>query len=74
MILDDFLSNLEILTDDQAEVLVLRVVADLTAREVAEATGRTVGSVEQLQHRALVALRDLLQTRKELGGLNDYQS
>lgn len=74
LILDDLLSDLEHLTEDQAEVLVLRMVSDLTAREVAEATGRTVGSVEQLQHRALVALRDLLRTRKELSGPNDYQA
>lgn len=62
LLLEDLLMDLAVLTEDQAEVLVLRMVVDLSAREVAEVTGRTVGSVEQLQHRALTALRDFLGT------------
>lgn len=58
LLLDDLLGQLEILTDDQTEVLILRMVADLSAPEVAQITGRSVGAVEQLQHRALSALRD----------------
>ena len=48
------------LSPDQQEVLVLRVVAGLTAAEVAEATGRTVGAVKALQHRGLDSLGRLL--------------
>ena len=48
------------LSPDQQEVLVLRVVAGLTAQEVAEATGRTVGAVKALQHRGLDSLGRLL--------------
>lgn len=48
------------LSPDQQEVLVLRVVAGLTAPEVAEMTGRTVGAVKALQHRGLDSLGRLL--------------
>lgn len=48
------------LSPDQQEVLVLRVVAGLTAPEVAEVTGRTVGAVKALQHRGLDSLARLL--------------
>ena len=51
---------LGLLSPDQQEVLVLRVVAGLTAPEVAEATGRTVGAVKALQHRGLDSLGRLL--------------
>lgn len=48
------------LSPDQQEVLVLRVVAGLTAPEVAAATGRTVGAVKALQHRGLDTLGRIL--------------
>jgi RNA polymerase sigma-70 factor (ECF subfamily) len=38
-------------------VLLLRVVADLTAEEVARVTGKSVGAVKALQRRALHSLR-----------------
>ena len=41
------------LTDDQAEAVLLRVVADLDVHEVARIMGRTPGSVRVLCHRAL---------------------
>jgi RNA polymerase sigma-70 factor (ECF subfamily) len=44
------------LTVDQREVLVLRFVADLPLEDVAAITGRTVGAVKSLQHRALAQL------------------
>jgi RNA polymerase sigma-70 factor, ECF subfamily len=48
------------LTPDQREVVELRVVADLSLAEVADLTGRTVGAVKLLQHRALRRLAVLL--------------
>lgn len=48
------------LSPDQQEVLALRVVAGLTAPEVAAMTGRTVGAVKALQHRGLDSLGRLL--------------
>jgi RNA polymerase sigma-70 factor (ECF subfamily) len=45
------------LTPDQLDVLALRFVAGLPASAVARATGRGLGRVQALQHRALLALR-----------------
>lgn len=42
---------------DQREVVVLRFVADLPLEAVARITGRRVGAVKALQHRALENLR-----------------
>lgn len=48
---------LEALTDDQRNVLGLRVIGDLTLEQTAEVTGKTLGAVKALQRRALLALR-----------------
>ncbi len=45
------------LSDDQREVLLLRLVADLTVPQVAELTGRRPGAVKALQRRGLDVLR-----------------
>lgn len=45
------------LTDDQRDVLMLRVVADLSLEQTATIMGRPIGAVKALQHRALGALR-----------------
>lgn len=45
------------LTDDQRDVLLLRVVADLSVDQTAAAMGRRPGAVRALQHRAVKALR-----------------
>jgi RNA polymerase sigma factor (sigma-70 family) len=44
------------LSPDQREVLLLSMVAGLTAPEVAAALGKTVGEVKALRHRGLAAL------------------
>ena len=44
------------LTDDYREVILLRVVADLPLEQVAKVMGKSVGSIKQLQRRALLAL------------------
>lgn len=48
---------LDLLVPDQRDVLLLRVVADLSLEEAALVMGRTVGAVKALQHRALASLR-----------------
>ena len=55
---------LDLLTDTQREVLVLRIVADLSIEEVAAVTGRPPGAVKALQHRALATLKTKRQMRK----------
>jgi RNA polymerase sigma-70 factor (ECF subfamily) len=49
------------LTEDQRDVLTLRLVADLTVEQVAEVTGKQVGAVKALQRRGLAALRRALE-------------
>jgi RNA polymerase sigma factor (sigma-70 family) len=51
---------LQQLSPDQREVLLLSMVAGLTAPEVATALGKTVGAVKALRHRALAALAGAL--------------
>lgn len=45
------------LSDDQRDVLLLRLFGDLTVEQVAERTGRSPGAVKQLQRRGLAAAR-----------------
>jgi RNA polymerase sigma-70 factor (ECF subfamily) len=52
----------ERLTDDQRDVLALRVIADLTLEQTAEVTGKQIGAVKALQRRALASLRRDLQS------------
>jgi RNA polymerase sigma-70 factor (ECF subfamily) len=49
------------LTPDQQNVLALRFGQQLTAREVGEVMSKSVSAVEALQHRALAALRRILE-------------
>ena len=48
---------LEGLSSDQRDVLLLRIVADLSLEDVAIALGKRRGAVKSLQHRALATLR-----------------
>ncbi len=51
------LALLDDLPPDQRDVMVLRVVADLTVEQVAEIVGKRSGAVKALQRRALERLR-----------------
>lgn len=53
---------LDLLPDDQREVLLLRVVADLSLEQVADIIGRSVGAVKQLQRRGLITVRQALES------------
>lgn len=48
---------LAVLTDDQRDVISLRVIGGLTLNETAAAMGKPVGAVKALQRRGLAALR-----------------
>lgn len=65
------LALLHRLTEDQREVLALRVVADLSLEDTAVALGRSVGAVKSLQHRALEALRQLVDEDVAVGRTGD---
>ena len=53
--------KLEQLPEDYRTVLLLRFMGDLTPDEAARVMGKTPGSIRVLQHRALAALRKLLE-------------
>jgi RNA polymerase sigma-70 factor (ECF subfamily) len=53
--------TLNLLRDDYRTVLVLRFLSDLSPEETAQVMERTEGAVRILQHRALAALRNLLE-------------
>jgi RNA polymerase sigma-70 factor (ECF subfamily) len=60
---DGVLRLLRGLPADYRDVLMLRVVADLDLEQTAAVMERSVGSVKQLQRRALLALRSALAAR-----------
>jgi RNA polymerase sigma-70 factor (ECF subfamily) len=56
----DVQAAIQQLTEDQQHVIVLRFLHGLSHEETAAAMGRSSGAVRILQHRALVALRELM--------------
>jgi RNA polymerase sigma-70 factor (ECF subfamily) len=48
------------LSADQRDVLLLRILGDLSLEQVAEALGKRTGAVKQLQRRGLIAVRKAL--------------
>lgn len=53
---------LDQLSDDRRQVIVLRFVDGLSAREIGAVLGRSEGAVRVLQHRALRQMADLLES------------
>lgn len=58
---------IERLTDEQRQVIVLKFVEELDNASVAQVLGRSLGAVKSLQHRALVAMRKVLE-REDIRG------
>lgn len=53
-------TSLSLLNEEQREVLILRIVADLSIEQVAGIMDKSPGSIKQLQRRGLIALRELV--------------
>ncbi len=53
------------LNDEQREVLVLRIVADLSTEQVAGIMDKSAGAIKQLQRRGLNALRELVSAKDQ---------
>jgi RNA polymerase sigma-70 factor (ECF subfamily) len=62
---DRVLAALRQLTSDQRQVLLLRLVADLTAPEVARILNKSTDAVKALQHRGLASLARVLGTSND---------
>jgi RNA polymerase sigma-70 factor (ECF subfamily) len=60
---DDVVALLSPLTLDQRDVIMLRVVGDLSVAATATALGKSVGSVKSLQRRALQTLHEHIRLR-----------
>lgn len=58
------LALLESLPADQRDVMVLRIVADLTVEQIAEVLGKRPGAVKALQRRALERLRKKIEATR----------
>ncbi|MFD1210693.1 RNA polymerase sigma factor [Arthrobacter sp. GCM10027362] len=58
--------QLQALNPDQREVLLLRIVADLSLEQVAEIMGKSTGSIKQLQRRGLLKLKTLIERKEAL--------
>jgi RNA polymerase sigma-70 factor, ECF subfamily len=52
------------LSSDQQEVILLRVLGDLTSEEVAQVTGKTAGAVKALQRRGFEAIKSELERKR----------
>lgn len=50
----------EALTEDQRDVLALRIIGGLTSQQTAEVLGKQIGAIKALQRRAVVALQKKL--------------
>jgi RNA polymerase sigma-70 factor (ECF subfamily) len=57
-------SALQLLTDEQREVLLLKFAGGLSNEEAAAAVGKPLGAVKSLQHRGLAALRRALERER----------
>jgi RNA polymerase sigma-70 factor, ECF subfamily len=56
------------LREDYRSVLVARFISGLSPEETAQVMGRTAGAVRVLQHRAIGALKKLLEAEQDLDG------
>jgi RNA polymerase sigma-70 factor (ECF subfamily) len=57
---NDLANLLDQLTPDQREVILLRIIADLSVADTAEVLGKQPGAIKTLQRRALASLRRLI--------------
>jgi RNA polymerase sigma factor (sigma-70 family) len=60
--LAEMVNLLEPLSDDQRDVIALRLIADLSLEETAEVMGKRVGAIKALQRRAVGNLKKMLET------------
>lgn len=64
---DELLSAIRTLPEDQQRALILKFARGLRNREIGEELGRSEGAVKQLVHRAMINLRATLESSDESG-------
>ena len=58
--------KLMLLKDEYREVIIWRFIEDLSMDEIANITGKKKGNIRVLLHRAITALKELLETKEEV--------
>lgn len=58
--------KLMLLKDEYREVIIWRFIEDLSMDEIANITGKKKGNIRVLLHRAITALKELLETEEEV--------
>ncbi len=58
--------KLPLLKEEYREVVIMRFINDLTLEEIADISGKTKGNIRVILHRALKALRELVEEGKRL--------
>ncbi len=64
--IEDLIETIKMLKDEYQEVLLLKYVEDLTNEEIAEITGKSMGSVRVLAHRAIKSLGKVMKLKENL--------
>jgi RNA polymerase sigma-70 factor (ECF subfamily) len=64
LVTDELRLVLGTLTEEQRDVLSLRIIGNLTLDETADVLGKRVGAVKALQRRGLIALRENLEQKR----------
>ena len=62
--MEQVLSAIEELTEDQREVIEMRFIQDLSPKEIAEITKKKEGTIRILQHRATKKLQKVLENKE----------
>jgi len=62
---DELRNVLEKLRDDYRDVLILRFLSELSPVETAKVMDRSVGAIRILQHRALLAVRNVVESEQD---------
>lgn len=63
--------SLKKLTSEQQEVIVLKFIEGYSIAEVAQRTGRSIGAIKSLQHRALASLARLMEPKTVSAPIGD---
>lgn len=61
----DIINAINLLSEDQQEIIILKFIEDISNREISEIMDRSEDAVRQLQSRALKSLKDILEKKYE---------
>lgn len=62
---DELLKAVQVLTNEQRQVIILKFIDDLDNATIARVLGKTEGAIKSLQHRALDTLRQVMRRTDE---------